>query len=371
MKNKMTGKTSKKWQESKVLISLLSIALALLLGGVMIAFSGINPIAAYRELLIGAFGSRYSFGETLVRTSPFIFTGLSVMFARRCGMVNIGAEGQLYCGALGATLVSMYLSSLPTPIVVPLALIASFLFGGLCGGLAGYLKAKMGVNEIISTIMLNYIAMYFVSFLVSGPIQDPAGYNPQSPALAKSTYLPVFLSGTRLHLGFLVALLMVYLVYVLLWKKTEGYQLRVVGHNPKAAEYAGINVERKIIIGMFIAGGLAGLAGADQILGVQHRLIEYFSNRIGFTGIAVALLGQSTPLGTLLSAFFFGVLQNGSGMMQRSLGVHSTIIGVIQGTSVLFVVSALSFHYVKKHKLFKKKRTSTKIKPVNSKEGGD
>jgi len=351
MKNKNNILKNDKYKLA--LISISSVIASLVICAILIALAGINPLNAYKELLRGAFGDVYSICETLVATSPLIFTGLSVMFAKRCGLVNIGAEGQLYFGAIGATLASLWFGFLPALLAIPIAICFAFIFGGVGGAFAGWLKSKYGISEIISTIMINYIAMYLASFLVSGPIQDPVGFYPQSARIAKSTYLPILLSGTRLHLGFILALFCVWVTHDLLWKRTIGYQLRVVGLNFNAARYGGINIVQKTILGMFIAGGLAGLAGADQILGVQHRLIEYFSPRYGFDGIAIALLGQSIPMGTLLGALLFGVLRTGSSMMQRSVGVPATIIQFMQGLMLIFVVSAMNYKYLKgiKHSL--------------------
>jgi ABC-type uncharacterized transport system permease subunit len=331
-----------------VWVPVLSVAVSLAVGALLIASIGVSPIAAYRELLRGAFGSAYAIGDTVAKSTPLIFTGLSVAFGRRCGLLNIGAEGQLYMGSLGATLAALWLPGSPKIVVIPFAIALGFILGGIWGAIPGYLKAKMGISEIITTIMFNYIAMYFVSYMVSGPIQDPSGFYPQSPELSLGARFPILLKGTRLHAGFLLALLCAYLMYLIIWRKTIGYEIRAVGLNKTAAHYGGINVTNRMVTAMFLAGGMGGLAGVNEILGVQHRLIEFFSPGLGFNGIAVALLGQSTPVGVILSSFLFGALRTGANVMQRSLGVHFTIISIIQGLVVLFVVSAYNLHHLKK-----------------------
>lgn len=338
-------------------VPVLSVTASLAIGALLIASIGVSPLAAYRELLRGAFGGAYAIGDTVVKSTPLIFTGLSVAFGRRCGLLNIGAEGQLYMGALGATLVALWMPGWPKILVIPTAVAFGFLLGGVWGAVPGYLRAKMGINEIITTIMFNYIAMYFVSFMVSGPIQDPSGFYPQSPELTMAARLPILVKGTRLHVGFFLAIACAWLMYVIIWKKTIGYEIRAVGLNKEAAHYGGINVVNRMVIAMFLAGGMGGLAGVNEILGVQHRLIEFFSPGLGFNGIAVALLGQSTPVGVILSAFLFGALRTGANVMQRSLGVHFTIINIIQGLVVLFVVSAYNFRYLRKAISFLKRIT--------------
>jgi simple sugar transport system permease protein len=327
-------------------ISIASVVAAFIVGGILIAGVGISPLRAYGSLFDGAFGSAYSFGDSLVKMTPLIFTGLAVAFARRCGMLSIGAEGQLYAGAVSATAVALLLAKSPPWVVQPLAVLAGFIGGGLLGAIPGWLRAKLGVSEIINTIMLNYIAMYFTTYLLNTSLQEPEGMFPQSPELDLVARLPRLIQGTRLHLGFILALVVAYLVYLVLWKTALGYQIRVVGLNMEAARYGGIDVGSSMVVAMFISGGLAGLGGAVEILGVHHRLIDGFAGGVGFNGIAVALLGQSTPQGVIASAFLFGALRTGAMQMQRSHGVSATIISVIQGVVVLFVVAAGNLRYI-------------------------
>jgi simple sugar transport system permease protein len=323
-----------------LLIPVTSVMLAFLAGGLIIALFGFNPLDAGLNLLIGSFGSLNAIGESLVKTIPLIFTGLAYALAARCGMVNIGAEGQLYMGGFLATLTGVYLAKLPGFIHLPLAVLAGFIGGGLWGLLAGWLKVKFGASEVITTIMLNYIAQYWVGFLVSGPMKEPPGDFPQTMPIAATAVLPRLIPGTRLHLGIVLALFCVYLFYFFLWKTTMGYETRVVGMNPEAALYAGMNPSGNILLGMFLAGGFAGLAGTCEILGIQGRMIANFSPGYGFDGIAVALLGQNSPIGIILAAFLFGMIRAGANLMQMVSGVPVSAVYIIQALVILFVVSS-------------------------------
>ncbi|MEW6621522.1 MAG: ABC transporter permease [Bacillota bacterium] len=324
---------------TNLLIPLISIVLSILIGGLIIMGMGINPILAYTSLLEGAIGSKNAIAETLVKTTPLILTGLCFAFAFRCGLINIGAEGQLYMGAFLSVVAGIYLVGLPGYIHIPLALFAGFLGGGLWGLLTGWLKVRFGANEIITTVMFNYLAIYWVSFLVSGPLKEPPGNFPHSAQVALTAQLPRILEGTRLHLGLLVALLAVLLYYIFLWRTSRGYEVRVVGQNLNAAKYAGMTPEINIMLIMFIAGGMGGLAGANEILGIQKRLLETLSPGYGFDGIAVALLGLNSPIGIVLGAVLFGMLRSGGNMMQMSAGVPIAIIYVVQAMVIIFVVS--------------------------------
>jgi general nucleoside transport system permease protein len=321
----------------------LAIFFALLFGGIVIYLLGFNPIRAYTSLARGSLGSVKSVTETLVKSVPLIFTGLSFAVAKRCGLINIGAEGQLYMGGFFSTAVGIYWDFLPPGIHLLLALFAGILGGGIWGALAGWFKVRFGASEIITTIMLNYIAIHFISFLVTGPMKEPKGEFPQTSLVAPGAQLPRLIDGTRFHLGFFLALLGLLFFFLFLWKTSTGYEMRVVGMNPEAARYAGINSNRSSLLAMFMAGGFAGLAGASEILGVQYRLFQNFSPGYGFDGIAVALLGRNSPLGILLSGLLFGVLRAGSNMMQMLAKVPVSVIAIMQALVILFVVGRSFF----------------------------
>jgi ABC-type uncharacterized transport system permease subunit len=263
-----------------------------------------------------------------------------VLVAFRCGIWNIGAEGQLYAGALGATLAGVYLSPLPPEIHLPLVMLAGFGFGALYGALPGIMRAYRGANEIVTTIMLNYLAIYVVTFLVNGPLRDTSQLlpQPQSFPVAVTARLPKILAGTRAHAGIYIALAAVVVVYIILWKTVPGFRIRIVGQNPLAARFGGVNVNRSVILAMAFSGGLAGLAGMAEVAGVRGCLIPNLSPNYGYTAIAVALLGGLHPAAVTVSAFFFASLMVGADGLQRSVGVPTATVLIIQGLVLLFVL---------------------------------
>lgn len=323
----------------RLLKSTAIVVVALGFGAVLIRWMGIDPWRAYRALLDGSLGSLYGLGESLVKASPLILTALSFALAFRCGLINIGAEGQLYFGALGAILVAVHVKGLPGLIHLPLALLGGFAAGALWGYVAGWMKVRFGAHEMITTVMLNYVAIHIVGFLVTGPLIEPPGMLPQTPVAESTAQLPRILPGTRLHWGFVIAVLCLVAYWVLLWKTLRGFEIRVVGLNPHAARYAGIDHVSQVCWAMALAGGVAGLAGAGEVLGVQLRLRTGMSPGFGFDGMAVALLGGNSSVGILLAALLFGVLRAGGNMMQMLAGVPVGIISVIQGLVILFVVA--------------------------------
>ncbi len=322
------------------LTPLWAVVVSLMAGAGFILAIGLNPAQAFLGLWDGAFGTVNSIGVTVNQATPLILTGLGVLFAFRCGVWNIGAEGQLYMGAAAATAVALHVKGMPAAVHVPLCLAAGAAAGALWGAIPGWLRAVRGVNEVISTLMMNYIAINFVSWLVRGPLQETTRYYPQSDLLPESALLPVILPGSPLHAGIIVALAAAAASQFVLWNTTLGFRLRAVGANPFAARYAGLDVGKNVVLAMVISGGLAGLAGAGEILGVQGRLRDTFSPGFGYDGIVVALLGQLHPLGVLLASLFFGSLRSGASMMQRTAQVPVTLVYVIQGLTVLLVVGS-------------------------------
>jgi ABC-type uncharacterized transport system ATPase subunit/ABC-type uncharacterized transport system permease subunit len=325
---------------ASVLTTIGAIALALVLVGALISIMGVSPLKAYSAMWRGAFGTRNGFGEVLVRTTPLLLAGLAIVVAFRCGIWNIGAEGQLYFGALGATLAGVFLPPMPAPLHILIVMLAGFAFGAFYGALPGAARAYRGANEIVSTIMLNYIAIYLVSFLVTGPLRDSNQLlpQPQSFPVAETARLARILPGTRAHSGIFIALAAAVVVYLLLWKSVPGFRIRIVGQNPTAANFGGINVKRYIVLAMAISGGLAGLAGMVEVSGVRGYLIPDLSASYGYTAIAVALLGGLHPAGVTLAAFFFGSLMVGADGLQRSVGVPTATALIIQGLVLVFVI---------------------------------
>jgi general nucleoside transport system permease protein len=330
---------SRRWRpivSSEMSIALI-ILLAFLLGALLILAIGANPLQAYWILLQTAFGSANGFAETMVKACPLLLAGLGVAVAYRARFWNIGAEGQIYAGGTAAALTGIYLGELPALIHLPLTLLAGLLGGGILGLIPGYLKARLKVNEVITTLMLNYIVIGFASYLVHGPLRDRASGITISPQLAASAWLPIIIPRTRFHLGILLALLAAGLIYLLLDRTVLGFQIRAIGENVRAARIAGIRVEWVTIWAVLLSGALAGLAGAAEIAGVQHRLVEGFSPGYGYLAIAVALLGNLKPLTIIPSAILFAALLNGAEAMQRAAGVPVSMIYVIEGLVIIFV----------------------------------
>ena len=329
-----------------VLAPVVAVVLALLLGGLMLLALGRNPVEAYVSMWEGAFGNPTRLFSTITRSIPLLLVAIGICIAFRGGVINIGAEGQLFIGAISVTAFSVAVGDrLPPLIFVPLALLVGSGAGALWGAVPGYLKARFAVNEILSTVMMNQIAIQMVLFLLSGPLIDPREVElgtriPQSARLPQAVWLGRLLPPARLHSGLFIALITAVLVWLLLWRTPLGYRLRAVGQNRDASRYAGISVPLYLTLALTLSGALAGLAGAVELIGVPHRMVEGFAVGYGFAGIVVALFGRLHPLGAIPSAFFFGAMLTGAERMQRTIQVPSATIIAIQGIVVLFVVSS-------------------------------
>src|SRR5215212_3577539 len=324
-----------------LLSSLLAIAVALLAGAIVLALSGANPIPAYEALFAGAFGGQRELAETLVMTTPLILGGLSFAVASRAGLFNIGIEGQMVVGALCAGLAAAWDPGLPIFIHLPLAILAGMIAGGIWGFIPGILKAQTGAHEVITTIMLNYLA-YRISTVVIGqehlPLVNPALQATQ-PAVDNAT-LPRLVEGTRLHAGILIALVAAVVVWFLLYRTVFGYKIRTVGLSPGAAAFAGISWGRTIMLAMLLSGLLAGLGGTVDALGLQGRYYNIILG-LGFTSIAVGLVGRNTPFGVVLAGLLFGALASGATKMQNTAGISRDIVYVLLAF-VILSVSALA-----------------------------
>lgn len=332
-----------------LLLPILATLAALGVGAVMLILLGANPVVAYGALLDGAFGSSNALADTIVKATPLLLVGLGICIAFRGGVINIGGEGQLVVGALSATYIGLMMPDSPGWLVIPLAMLMGFLAGAVWGGIPGALKAYFNVNEILSTIMMNQIAVQIMNFLLRGPLIDPvqltaASRIPQTARLGQAFDLPR-LVPTRLHLGALIAVILAIVVYVFLWRTTVGYRIRAVGLNRDASRYAGIPVKRYIVLSLLLSGAFAGLAGAIQVYGVNHRMFTDgsamgFTGGAGFNGIVAALFGQLHPLGTVPASFLFGALLVGANKLQRVTQVPSALITALNGLVVVFVVSS-------------------------------
>jgi len=352
-KNTIERKNMSKFKDNKLGKNLLSmlvpigmIFFSFFVGAIIMLIFGYNPIQAYVSLMRGAFVGNFNIAQTLLNSVPLIFTGLAVAFAFRCGLFNIGAEGQLYLGSLASTYIATAII-LPAILHVPLILIAGALAGGLWAFLPGILKAKTGSHEVITTMMMSWIGVFFSSYVIRNILKDPRTDLPVSKTIYKSAelikidkILPIqALKGTRLHIGFFIAILTALLIWYIIKKTTIGYEVRAVGFNPYASEYAGISISKNIILALFISGMLAGLAGSVEIAGLHHKLWDRYSAMYGFTGIAIALLAKNNPIGVIFAAILFGAIQAGGKTMQLDANVPVDMTDILEGI-VIFAVAA-------------------------------
>ncbi|MBC7877125.1 MAG: ABC transporter permease [Anaerolineales bacterium] len=335
------------------LIPFLAILTAVILGGIIIKIVGGDPFLAYKGLIQGSLGSAKALSETAIWATPYIFAGLAVALAFKGGLFNIGAEGQLAVGAVFSALIGYGLPEwlgydLPAIIHLPLAIGVGMLMGGIWAGIVGALKAYTGGHEVINTIMMNYIALNTTSFLLNGVMKDPSPNNviARTPLIAESARISPLFEGLRVHWGFVLALLVAFLIWWLLNKTTLGFEIRTVGLNPDAAQYAGINVKRTIIVTMLLSGMLAGLAGSIEVTGLNYRHELGFSIGYGYDAIAIALLGKSHPLGIVLSSFLFAAMRNGATRMQFLTQLPVDLISMLQALILLFVAADAIVRYI-------------------------
>ncbi|MBW4443386.1 MAG: ABC transporter permease [Plectolyngbya sp. WJT66-NPBG17] len=343
MLNPSARSSSSIWLRLKPFAPIIGAILALLLSGILLQFSGANPLQAYQVMLMGAFGGSRQITETLLKATPLLIIGLGMTIAFRCRVWNIGAEGQYYIGALCGSLVALTLPDLPTGVLIPLILIAGTLGGALWSAIAGVLYLLRGINLIICTLMLNYIGILAVQYAARVPLRQPDGFLPESASFSSNAQIPV-LFGTRLHWGMTIALLLVGGVYILLWHTPLGFHLRAVGSRLSVARSMGIKTGQSILIALMMSGGLAGLAGIIEVSHTYTRLKGEISDSYGFSGILVALLGQLHPIGVLIASVLFSALMVGAQSLNVTLQIPASAAQVIQALVVLFVLagSALS-----------------------------
>ncbi len=323
-----------------LLIGLGAVGVTGAAGAVLLLAGGYDPLAAATALARGAFGSWSAFTSiTLVRSVPLILTGLAVALAFRAGVWNIGAEGQLYAGAIAAVWVGLVGGSLPAPVLVPLVLGAALVGGAVWALVPTAMRVRLGVGEVITTILMNFVGIHLAGLMVHGPLQEARGVFPQTDPIAEAARLPAVLPGSRLHLGFVVALLLAGALAVGLARSRFGFRVRAVGASPEAARISGrIEVDRVIVTTFLCSGAIAGLAGGVEVSGLTYALYEDLSPGWGYTAIAVALLAGLDPLGVVLTGILFGALQAGAGAMQRDAGIPAAWVGVVEALVILAVL---------------------------------
>ncbi len=330
-----------------ILVPLLSVATAFLVGGLVVASIGVDPLAATRSLVVGSLGSGEAIGFTLYYATDFIFTGLAVALAFQAGLFNIGAEGQAYLGGLGAALVCLHGGGLPAYVLIPLGVVAAALFGALWAFVPGVLQAKRGSHIVITTIMFNWLASTLMAYILVNVLRAPGSMQAETAAFPPSATVPsaqsllrllgIAAPETPLNLSFVLALVCAVAVWVFIWRTRTGYEMRTVGSNPTAAVYGGISPARITMLAMALSGALAGGVAVNEIMGVQNRLLLDFTSGYGFVGIAVALMGRGHPVGVVLASLLFGMLyQGGAELAFDEPKITRDMIVVIQGLVVFF-----------------------------------
>jgi ABC-type uncharacterized transport system permease subunit len=323
-------------------LPLAALALTLAVGAALAALAGASPLAVFGLILKGAAGSKFALLETLNRATPLIFTGLAVAVAFRARLWNIGAEAQLYAGALATVLLGTSALGLPAPLLLPVLALAAVVAGALLLLGPAVLKVRFGVDEVVTTLLLNFIMLLFVSLLLEGPLKDPLSLGwPQSPALVPEARLPRIVTGLRLHWGFLLGLLAAVATWAVMGRTTWGFEMRATGENPRAAAWAGMPVPRVLLRTALLSGGLAGLAGFSEVAGLKGALTLDLSPGFGYTGIIVAMLALLHPLGVVVSAIFVAGVFVGADSMSRAAGVPSYIADILLATALLTMVAAL------------------------------
>lgn len=321
---------------------LISIVIALLLAfaiiGALLLWQGVDPVETFLALFQGAFIGKSNLGASLLLATPLILGGLGIALSFRCGIFNIGGEGQLYLGAFAATWLGVNLAGLPFWLHIPICFLGSMIFGGLWALIPGYLKISKGYNETVTSVLLNYVGVYFVNYALSSFFKAPGALNHQSPKIQASAMLSKIMSGSELNTSFLMALLIVALFFLIFYKTDVGFKLRAVGQNAEASRTSGIHTRKYLLLAIIVSGALSGLAGSVQVMGYQHLMVQNFSPNTGYDIIAVALMGNLHPVGVLIAGIFLGALRSGASVMQIMMGVPVTILYIIQGVIILSIL---------------------------------
>lgn len=320
-----------------ILMTVLAFILAFIAGGLLMWWTGYDPIKGYSALIQGSLLSPTGLCETLVRMTPFLLIATGISISNRAGVLNIGGEGQYILGAIVTTAIGIYLADMPAPIVITLSLISAGIVGGLWGGIIGILRSKYGINEVITAVMMNWLAYRLLQWLLRGPLKDPRSEMwPMSPPLQAG--LDPLIPGTRFNIGFFIALLAALIAYYVLFRTNLGFKIRATGLNPTAARYFGYDVNAVIVLSMVTSGFMAGLAGGIDVLGIYHVLYEGISIGLGYTAIITALIGRNHPIAVIPSAFLFGMIYNGVVYLQATLGVSYTLSKALEGLIYIFLL---------------------------------
>ena len=333
--------------KDKLLGISISTIIALVVVISLIVFSGADPTRAVNAFINGVFGNLNGTMEVFVKATPIILTSLGIAISFRTGFFNIGGEGQFYMGALAGAVAALKLTALPGPIHIVICLLCGVIAGGSWALLASLMKIKLNISETVTTIMLNYVALMIVGVLIRGPLQEDGSALPQTAAVSESCRLLKLLPPTRLHFGIIIAIIASLLLWFLLEHTTLGYEFRMTGSNSRAAECLGLPVARSQILSSFLGGGLVGVAGVCELLGVQNRLLEGLSADVGYTAILIALLSGNRPLAVLAVSLVYAFFQTGANSMQRMVGVPSALVQIITGMIVIMLLSRTVFDRIR------------------------
>jgi len=345
-----------------IITNFLAIMAGIILSGVVLIFLGVNPVAVFGEALKTMLADKYTFGDVFLKATPLIFTALAFAFTFKANLFNIGAQGQFYMGAIVAAAVSLKLDGvLPNFLLLIIVCILTLIAGGIIGGLIGYLKSRYNANEFLVSMMSTYVVLALMNYLLRTFLKEAKGEYPQTDALTRAAWIPTLLSGTRLHMGFILAVVVAAGVWILLYKTSLGYRIRAVGSNTLASEMSGINSKKVYITAFFMSGALAGLAGFTEVNGVQHMLIQDFNTGIGSAGLGIAILANANPIGIIFAAILFGALNVMGNLMGRMPGVNipSSIIELMQGFVMIFVIISYFVRFY-----LENRREKRKIKKV-------
>jgi len=317
----------------------LALILGLIASGLLLLFMGRNPLAEFAILFSSIARDRYTFADIFVKATPLVFMGLAFAFTYKANLFNIGAQGQFYIGAVVAAAFSLLAGNkMPAFVSLIIIFLITIIAGGLWGAVIGFLKARFNSNEFLVSMMSTYVALAIMNYLLRTALIEAKGEYPQTDPLVRAVWLPVLINGTRLHAGFLLAIVAALMIWVLLYKTGFGYRIRVVGFNARAARLAGINAGKLYIAAFFIAGALAACAGFTEVNGVQHMLVQGFNPNIGSAGIGIAILANANPIGIIFASLLFGALSVGGIIMGQISGIPSSIIDLMQGFVMVFVI---------------------------------